>query len=181
MLNRNDPFRTEYLQDVQRRFQSLKELGEGAIKQVADADLGVPLGPEENSLAIQIQHLAGNMRSRWTDFLTSDGEKPERNRDAEFDLRTPPDREILLARWEGGWDILFQTLAALTPEDLDATVRIRGEPHSVVEAVNRKLSHYAYHVGQMVLISRHFVGSEWTSLSISRWKSEDYNRKMSKN
>ncbi len=119
--------------------------------------------------------MAGNMRSRWTDFLATDGEKPDRNRDSEFELEPGDTREALLLRWETGWRCLFEALAPLSSDDLARTVRIRGEPHSVLKAINRQLTHYAYHAGQIVLLARHFAGGKWQSLSIPRGRSEEFN------
>jgi hypothetical protein len=157
-----------YLRDVTERFRAHKKLGEKAIAQVYDSGLASQLDPESNSIAILVQHLAGNMRSRWTGFLTSDGEKPDRNRDAEFELTRAPGRAELLEWWEDGWARLFETLAILRPEDLGRTVTIRGLPYSVLEAINQQVAHYAYHVGQIVQLARHLAGPAWKSLSIPR-------------
>ena len=134
--------------------------------QVSDEDFFATFGEFSNSLAIIVKHMAGNMRSRWTDFLTSDGEKPDRFRDTEFELDDADSREALLERWEAGWACLFETLDQLSTDDLTSTVHIRGEPHTVIQAVNRQLTHYAYHVGQIVMLARHFAGDEWKWLSI---------------
>ena len=148
-------------------FRGQKALAEGALAQVRDDELHVALGPEENSIAVVVQHVAGNQLSRWTDFLTTDGEKPDRGRDAEFEEQGLS-RAALMRRWEAGWGRLFATLEALTPADLERTVTIRGEPHTVVKALLRQVSHYAYHVGQIVQLARHLAGERWTSLSIPR-------------
>ena len=164
-----------YLKDVVAQFYQLKTLADRALSQVNDGDLFRPLDPESNSLAILIQHMAGNMRSRWTDFLTSDGEKPDRNRDAEFEVAEGTTREDLQARWEEGWRCLFQTLTALSEEDLALTVLIRAEPHSVIKAINRQLTHYGYHVGQIVLLAKHLASDHWRTLSVPRGRSGQFN------
>jgi hypothetical protein len=164
-----------YLEDVVDQFRKLKDLGDKALAQVRDEDLFATLDPESNSLAILIQHMAGNMRSRWTDFLHSDGEKPDRDRDSEFELTGSTTREELLARWEEGWRCLFQALAALHEEDLAMTVLIRAEPHSVIKAVNRQLTHYGYHVGQIVFLAKHFASDHWKTLSVPRGGSAAFN------
>jgi hypothetical protein len=163
-----------YLEDVVDQFRKLKELGDKALAQVRDEDLLATLDPESNSLAILIRHMAGNMRSRWTDFLHSDGEKPDRDRDSEFELTGSTTREELLARWEEGWRCLFQALA-LHEEDLTMTVLIRAEPHSVIKAINRQLTHYGYHVGQIVFLAKHFASDHWKTLSVPRRGSVAFN------
>lgn len=167
-----------YLDDVVSQFKKLKLLAEGALAQVEERDLFASLDPESNSLAVLLQHMAGNLRSRWTDFLTSDGEKPDRHRDSEFELADGLSKERLFARWEEGWRCLFQTLAALHEEDLGLTVLIRAEPHSVVNAINRQLTHYAYHVGQIVFLSKHLAAGRWRTLSVPRGKSQELNETM---
>ncbi len=157
-----------YLRDVTERFRAHKKLGERAIAQVYDSGLAVRLDPESNSIAIIVRHLAGNMRSRWTGFLTTDGEKPDRNRDGEFEMAVAPARAELLEAWEDGWVRLFESLSSLRPDDLTRTVTIRGQPHSVLEAINLQVAHYAYHVGQIVQLARHLAGTNWKSLSIPR-------------
>jgi hypothetical protein len=157
-----------YLRDVIERFRAHKKLGEKAIAQVYDSGLSVQLDPESNSIATLVKHLAGNMRSRWTGFLTSDGEKPDRNRDGEFELGHQPGREELLEWWEDGWARLFETLGALRPDDLTRTITIRGLQYTVLEAINAQVAHYAYHVGQIVQLARHLAGPAWKSLSIPR-------------
>ncbi|HEY7216417.1 MAG TPA: DUF1572 family protein [Thermoanaerobaculia bacterium] len=164
-----------YLRDVVEQFRQLKSLADRALAQVRDEDVFATLDPEANSLAILIQHMAGNMRSRWTDFLTSDGEKPDRNRDSEFVVAWGTSRADLEARWEEGWRCLFQTLTALSEEDLALTVLIRAEPHSVIKAINRQLTHYGYHVGQIVFLCKHFASDHWRSLSVPRGKSREFN------
>lgn len=159
-----------YLRDIIERFQIHKKLGEKAIAQVYDSKLATPLDPEQNSIAILVKHLAGNMRSRWVGFLTSDGEKPDRNRDSEFELDAPMTREALLDLWDDGWVRLFESLDTLGPDDLTRLVTIRGHQITVVEAINTALTHYAYHVGQIVQLARHFAGANWKSLSIPKAK-----------
>ena len=167
-------FTTSYLKDSVSLFRYYKMLGDKAMAQVSDADLLVALDPESNSIAIIVKHLAGNMISRWTDFLTADGEKPSRDRDSEF-VAPPQTRAELFAMWEKGWKAAFDALAPLTEDDMSRTIRIRGEAHSVVQAVNRQLAHYAYHIGQIVFIAKHVTSSRWTSLSIPRGKSSEFN------
>ena len=167
-----------FVQDIRIQARKLKELADKAIAQVRDEDLSVVLDPESNSIAIIVQHLAGNLRSRWTDFLTSDGEKPDRDRDAEFEAHDGSARAALLAAWDDGWGCLFSTLDGLTAEDLGKTITIRSEPHSVVQAVNRGLTHAAYHVGQIVLLAKHFASADWKTLSIPRRQSRQFTEAM---
>ena len=147
------------------------------MAQVADEQLFASLDAEANSIAIIVKHLAGNMRSRFTDFLTSDGEKPDRNRDSEFE-EAASTRDELMRQWENGWAIVFGALEPLTDEDMDRTVTIRGEAHSVMQAIHRQVAHYAYHVGQIVLLAKHAAGPRWESLSVPRGKSEEFNRRV---
>ncbi|MBY0229542.1 MAG: DUF1572 domain-containing protein [Gemmataceae bacterium] len=156
-------------------FQANKRLADRAVEQVPDDKLGVPLDPNTNSVAVLMRHVAGNLLSRWTDFLTTDGEKPWRDRDSEF-VDPALGRAELLAEWERGWGCLFQALRALTPDDLARTVTIRGEPHSVPLAMQRSLGHACYHVGQIVQVARVHAGDAWTTLTIPRGGSEEYNR-----
>ena len=158
-------------------FRSQKALADGAIGQLTDDQLHERLGDDENSIAILVQHIAGNQVSRWTDFLTTDGEKPDRARDGEFEMRSQS-RDEILAEWEAGWQVLFGTLESLTPADLDRTVTIRGEPHTIPRAVLRQVSHYGYHVGQIVQLARHLRQGNWETLSIARGASEAFNSKM---
>jgi len=151
-------------------FHFYKKMAEGAIQQVTDEQLFATLDEEMNSIAIIVKHMTGNMRSRWTDFLTSDGEKPDRNRDMEF-VEPSATREELLARWNEGWDSVFHALDPLTDSDLERKVTIRGEPHSVMQAINRQIAHYAYHCGQIVFLAKHFKANEWKSLSVPRNRS----------
>ncbi len=167
-----------YLEDVAEQFRKYKTLADRALAQVRDEDLFVTLDPESNSLAMLIQHMAGNLISRWTDFLTTDGEKPDRDRDSEFVVRGGTTRASLLARWEEGWRCLFQAFAALTEEDLSLTVLIRAEPHSVIKAIDRQLTHHAYHTGQIVLLAKHFASDHWQTLSVPRGKTTAFNAEM---
>lgn len=166
-------FTTSYLEDVRAIFHYYKKLADGAIAQVSDDDLVRTLDSEMNSIAIVMKHMAGNMLSRWTDFLTSDGEKPFRNRDSEFE-NPPATRAELLALWERGWDCLFRALDPLTEADLSRTITIRGEAHSVTQAINRQVAHLSYHVGQIVLLAKHFQSANWKSLSVPRGQSQQF-------
>lgn len=166
---------THYLQDAVAAMQKYKALAEGAAAQVSDDQFFVVLDREANSIALLMRHLAGNMRSRWTDFLTTDGEKPDRARDREFEVPPGTSRAEVVRSWEDGWARAFQALASLQPDDLLRTVYIRSEPHTVLKAINRQLTHSSYHVGQIVLLAKHFAGGEWRTLSIPRGKSEEYN------
>ena len=157
-----------YLAEAIDRLITYKKLGEKAIAQVYDSGLTRSPGPESNSIAVIVKHLAGNMRSRWTGFLTTDGEKPNRDRDGEFEVADGLTREELLAWWDDGWAICLEALRALTPADLTRTVTIRGQPLTALEAINRQVMHYAYHVGQLVYVARHLAGPSWKSLSIPR-------------
>lgn len=158
-------FETQYLETVRATFKSQKQLAERALVQVSDEDLHKTLAPDTLSLALIIQHMANNMKSRWTDFLTTDGEKPDRNRDAEFEDQQLS-REELMKVWDERWQLLDDVLASLMPDDLGQNVMIRGEAHSVIDAIERQVSHYGYHVGQIVYLSKLFAGSEWDVLSI---------------
>ncbi len=151
----------EFLEDAIRQFHGQKKLVERAIAQIPERALFEKLDPDGNSIAIIMKHVAGNQRSRWTDFLTSDGEKPDRHRDTEFELEPVETRDRLLQLWEDGWRRLFAAVEPLRVEDLDRTVRIRDEPHTVVRAINRQLTHYAYHAGQIVFLAKHFAGAGW--------------------
>ncbi len=162
-----------YLRDIARTYRNYKTLGEKALAQVPDEHLHTQIDSGSNSVAVTMRHMAGNLRSRFTDFLTSDGEKPTRNRDAEFDER-PASRAELVADWEAGWTIALASIDALAPEDLTRTVTVRSEPFLVVEALNRLATHAAYHVGQIVYLARHFAGDKWTSLSIPKGKSAEH-------
>ena len=166
-------FTTSYLTDALAVFRQYKKLGEGAIAQVTDEQLTTVLDDEMNSIAQIVKHMAGNMRSRWTDFLTTDGEKPNRQRDTEF-VDAPATRTSVLALWESGWQLVFAALEPLSDDDLGRVVQIRSERHSVMQAINRQMTHYAYHVGQIVLLAKHFKGSAWHSLSVPRAASAKY-------
>ena len=170
-------FTTSYVEDSLALFRYYKGLAERAIAQVTDEQLDAVLDQQMNSIAIIVKHIAGNMRSRWTDFLTSDGEKPGRNRDSEF-VDAPQSREALMQLWENGWDLVFAALDPLSDADLGRTITIRGEPHSVMQAINRQIAHYAHHVGQIVLLAKHFQHEKWNSLSVPRGQSSDFNQQV---
>ena len=172
-----DSLAEHYLKDAAKMFRNLKRLADGAAAQVSDEEFFRTIDAESNSVALIMKHVAGNLRSRWTDFLNSDGEKPDRHRDSEF-VSEGEDRAAILERWEAGWQTLFDTLDSLAGVDPLRTVTIRGEPHTVVEAVNRQLSHYGQHVGQIVFLAKHLRSSEWKTLSIARGQSEVFNKKM---
>lgn len=174
----SDPLGSHMLADAIGEFRKYKGMAERAMVQVDDETFFMTLDDEANNIAILVKHMAGNMRSRWRDFLTSDGEKPDRMRDTEFVIEADDTREALKVRWEAGWQLLFDALEPLTGDDLLRTVLIRGEPHTVVEAINRQLTHYSYHVGQIVLLAKHFQGDEWRTLSIARGESEQFNAQM---
>ena len=163
-----------YLADIRRAFRNYRKLAETAIVQVEDAQLSATLGHDDNSIAVVMQHVSGNLRSRFLDFLTTDGEKPDRNRDAEFETHRATTRDSLMTDWNGAWDIVLRELDALTPADLDRTVHIRREPFAVVEALDRAVTHVAYHVGQIVFLAKHLTGTNWTSLSIPKGKSAEF-------
>jgi hypothetical protein len=170
-------FTTSYLKDSIEVLRYYKRLGERAIAQTPDEALLAAPDAESNSIAIIVKHLAGNMRSRFTDFLASDGEKPDRRRDTEFE--TPPKtRTELMAMWEAGWQHVFSALTPLTDEQLSQNVYIRAEAHSVTQAINRQLAHYAYHVGQIVYLAKHLAGANWTALTVPRGKSEEFTSRV---
>jgi hypothetical protein len=170
-------FTTSYIRDSLDLFRYYKKLAERAMDQVTDEQLFITADDESNSIAIVVKHMAGNMRSRWTDFLTTDGEKPDRNRDSEF-IDPPPGRRALLEAWEDGWNRVFQAIEPLSDEDLGRTVTIRGEAHSVMQAINRQLAHYSYHVGQIVMLAKHFAHDRWQSLSVPRNRSQEFNQRV---
>jgi hypothetical protein len=170
-------FTTSHLEDSLTLFRYYKRMAEGAMTQVTDEELFATLDPEMNSIAVVVKHMAGNMRSRWTDFLTSDGEKPDRNRDSEFE-EPPATREALMKMWEAGWSSVFTALEPLKEADLARTVTIRGEAHSVTQAINRQLAHYSYHVGQIVFLAKHFQSAQWKSLSVPRNQSAKFNQRV---
>jgi len=165
---------SHYLEEARRQFRGHKRMGEAAMSQLRDEDFFVQLDPEANSVAILVKHLAGNMRSRFTDFLTTDGEKPDRFRDREFELNAATTRADIMKWWEEGWACVFAAIDSLNPEDVMSTVTIRGEPHTVLQAMNRALAHYAQHIGQMVFLAKHLRSKEWKTLSIPRGKSEEF-------
>ena len=166
-------FRQLYLDDIRRTYRNYKTLGERAMAQVSDENLHTQLDADANSIAIVVKHLAGNLRSRFTDFLTSDGEKPDRNRDSEFEMPERASREEMIGWWDSSWSIAFASIDGLTPDDVTKTTYIRGEGLLVVESLNRLASHAAYHVGQIVFLAKHFAGPRWTSLSIPKGRSAD--------
>ena len=170
-------FTASYSKDSIDIFRYYKKLGERAIEQCPDEGLFTTLDAESNSIAIIVKHLAGNMRSRWTHFLTTDGEKPDRNRDTEFE-DAPKTRAALMELWERGWKYVFDALAPLSDEDLSRKITIRTEPHSVMQAINRQVAHYSYHVGQIVYLARHFAGSKWQSLTIPKKNSAEFNARV---
>lgn len=157
--------------------RKIKKLADKAIAQLSDEQLHTSLDPESNSVAVIMRHMAGNMRSRWTDFLTSDGEKPDRHRDQEFEDPGQA-RDELLAEWEDGWRRVFDALDPLTDDDLQRTVLIRSEPHTIYMAISRQVAHYAGHAYQILFLGKHLKGSDWKSLSIPRGQSEEFNRRM---
>jgi len=163
-----------YLDEARRQMRGHKRMGEAAMAQLRDEDFFVTLDPESNSVAILVKHLAGNMSSRFTDFLTSDGEKPDRFRDREFELGAAATRADVMKIWEEGWNCVFSALEALKPDDVMRTVTVRGQPHTVLQAINRQIAHYAQHIGQMVFLAKHLLSSEWKTLSIPRGKSEEF-------
>ncbi|HSR07440.1 MAG TPA: DUF1572 domain-containing protein [Bryobacteraceae bacterium] len=170
-------FTTSYVADSLTLLRYYKGLVERALAQLSDEQLLAVLDGEANSIAVIVKHLTGNMRSRFTDFLTSDGEKPGRDRDAEFE-DPPASREELMALWEQGWRCVFRALEPLTEEDLQRSITIRGEAHSVMQAINRQVAHYSYHCGQIVLLAKHFKSEKWQTLSIPRRKSAEFNRRV---
>jgi uncharacterized damage-inducible protein DinB len=167
-----------YIDEAFRSLRGHKRLADDAIAQLSDEQFFAVPDTESNSVAITVKHMAGNMRSRFTDFLTTDGEKPDRNRDQEFELSAQTTRADVMRWWEEGWAHVFEALDFLKPEDLSRTVFIRAEPHSVLQAINRQIAHYAYHCGQIVFLAKHLRSTEWKSLSVPRGQSEEFNRRM---
>jgi hypothetical protein len=161
-------FEREYLDETLAQLHKLKAQAEKAIAQVDDAQFFELVDPEANSIAIIMKHVAGNMRSRWTGFLTTDGEKPDRNRDNEFEREPADTRQSILDGWEDGWRRTLDAISSLQPDDLGRTVTIRGEPHTVLRAIDRQMIHYAGHVGQIVLLAKHFAGMRWQTLSMPK-------------
>lgn len=174
-MTSNDEPLALYLKDARRQFRAVKKLADLALAQVTDDDWFVTIDTESNSLAVIVKHVAGNLRSRWTEIFTTDGEKPDRNRDNEFVTGERESKDVLQAKWEVGWQALFDTLASLTPADLSRTILIRNEPLVVIEAINRQLTHYGMHVGQIVFLARHLASDHWQSLSIPRGQSAAFN------
>lgn len=166
-----------YLDSVIKRLSYYKELGDKTFEQLTDADLHFAPNGESNSIALIIQHMAGNMLSRWTDFLTTDGEKEWRNRDTEFEEQNLT-KQQLISFWQNGWDCLLNTLNALTEEDLLKTIYIRSEGLLVVDAINRQLAHYPYHVGQIIYLGKIIKNENWQNLSIAKGHSEQFNEQM---
>ena len=166
-----------YIDDTLVQMRKLKIQAEKAVEQMDDAQLVALIDPDANSVALIMKHLAGNMRSRWTDFLTSDGEKPDRDRDSEFEPGDDDSRQRLMAVWEDGWARVFAAIGALSDDDLSRTVTVRGESLTVVEAINRQVTHYAAHVGQIVLLAKHYAGPQWRTLTIPKRKSNDAGRR----
>ncbi len=165
---------THYIEEARRQMRGHKRAGEGAMIQLRDDDFFLTLDPESNSVAILVKHLAGNMRSRFTDFLTSDGEKPDRFRDREFEVSGETTRTDVMRWWDEGWACVLGAIDALKPEDVMHTVTIRGEPHTVLQAINRQIAHYAAHIGQIIFLAKHLRSSEWKTLTIPRGKSEEF-------
>ncbi|HVP43586.1 MAG TPA: DUF1572 family protein [Terriglobales bacterium] len=170
---------TRYLDEARRSLRGNKRLAEGALAQVSDEEFFRVLDDgESNSLAVMVKHIAGNAHSRFTDLLTTDGEKPWRLRDREFEIGKDDTRARLMEVWEAGYKIVFGTIASLKPEDLARTVTIRGAEHTVLQAIHRATAHYAYHIGQIVFLAKHWRGKDWKTLSIPRGKSEEYGQEM---
>ncbi len=169
-----------YLDEAFRSLRGYKRLADGAIAQLNQEQFFAAPDAESTSIAIIVRHIAGNMRSRFTDFLTTDGEKPDRNRDSEFVMPADAKRDEVLAAWEQNWQLVLHTVSSLHPDDLCRTITIRGEPHSVLQAINRQVTHYAYHVGQIVYLAKHWKGAEWKSLSVPKGQSEQFNAEMSR-
>jgi len=170
-----------YLADVLASFRAYRKLAEKALAQLNDEEYFIALDPESNSIAVIMKHIAGNMLSRWTDFLTSDGEKPDRQRDLEFVIDPQTTKADLLVYWERGWQCLFNALEPLQPADFEKTVTIRGQEHSIVQAINRQMTHYASHIGQIVFLAKHFRSAQWQSLSVPRNRSAEFNAYLKAN
>jgi hypothetical protein len=176
-MNPQDDLGSTFVSSAVTVFSNNKDWGDKAIAQVSDDNLHVALDPNTNSIAVILKHVAGNLISRWTDFLTTDGEKPWRNRDDEF-VDSFKNRDEALAYWQQGWDCLFDALRRLEPEDLSKTVTIRGQPHSVPLAIHRSLAHCGYHVGQIIMIARILAGDAWETITIPRGESANFNRNV---
>jgi hypothetical protein len=164
-----------YLDETFRTFRGYKRMADAALAQLNDQEFFHLPDAESNSVALVVKHMAGNLRSRWTDFLTTDGEKPDRDRDQEFVLTEGDTRPEMMRRWEHGWETTLKAVRSLKPEDLSRTVYIRREPHTVLQAISRSTAHMAYHVGQIVYQGKHLRGAEWKTLSIPRGKSAEVN------
>ncbi len=164
-----------YLDEVRRCFRGYRRQAEGTFAQLDDKDFFHLLDPEANSVAILVKHIAGNLRSRWTDFLTTDGEKPDRDRDQEFILTPTDTRPELMRQWDASWEAVFNTIASLKPEDLQRTIYIRKDPHTVIQALHRSVTHVVAHVGQIVFLGKHLRGAQWSTLSVPRGKSKEFN------
>lgn len=164
-----------YKADAMQSFRNYKKLADRALEQVNNEEFFAVIDAESNSIAVIVKHIAGNLHSRWRDFLTTDGEKPDRDRDTEFEM-IGDTRESLMTFWDSGWQTLFDALEPLSEEEFARTITIRGEPHTVVEAINRQLAHYAYHVGQIVLLAKHFKSAEWQTLSVPKGRSAQFNK-----
>lgn len=172
-------FTTSYVKDSIDLFRYYKKLAERALEQCPDEGLLGTLDGESNCIAIIVKHMAGNMQSRWRDFLTTDGEKPDRNRDGEFE-EPPKTRAELMELWESGWKYVFDALEGLREGDLPRTVTIRSEPHSVLQAINRQMAHYSYHIGQITFLAKHFAAEkgQWTAVTVARRKSAEFNARV---
>ena len=173
-----EPLGQHYLADALQTFRDYKKLAERSFAQISDDEFFKTIDEETNGIAVNMKHLAGNMISRWTDFLTTDGEKPERDRDIEFVILPGTTKDEMLAYWEQGWQCVFDAVEPLKPEDLMRTIVIRGREYTVLQAINRQLAHYAYHTGQIVFLAKHFRSSEWQSLSVPRNKSAEFNARI---
>ena len=176
----SDPFRQAWIEDIAARLATTKKLADRALEQVDDEAFFARISAESTTLAEIVKHMAGNLRSRWTDWLTTDGEKPDRDRDTEFEIGPEDTRESLMERWEAAWALGSRQLAALQPEDLDRTILIRGEPHSICTALNRLLGHMNQHAGQIAFLARHLAGGGWKTLSIRRGGTKEYNAAMAR-
>jgi hypothetical protein len=177
----NESLGQHYLEDSIASLRAYKKMAEKALDQLKDDEFFVTLDEEGNSVAVIMKHMAGNMFSRWTDFLTTDGEKPNRNRDMEFVIESNTSSDDLRAYWEKGWQCVFNALEPLRAEDLGTQIKIRGEEHTVIQAINRQLMHYANHIGQILFLAKHFRSAEWKSLSIPRNRSAEFNAYLAEN
>jgi len=171
----NESLAQHYLEDSIKSLRAYKKMAEKALDQVSEDELFITLDEEANSIAVIMKHLAGNMLSRWTDFLTTDGEKPDRNRDMEFEMLPQTTKADMLAFWDKGWQCVFAAIEPLTADDLMKIVKIRGQDHTVLQAINRQISHYSNHVGQIVYLAKHFKSGEWQTLSVPRNRSAEFN------